>query len=156
MSYNGIGLKTAKGSSTSGHIQQSLAHNNEGKNMRNFLSRVEKKNKPHKRAPPRKQESMILHLSKREIELRVSEYRDRLEDDDTLTDDVIDSRCIEYRKKLLLEQEQSKKDERLRTAYVSRKARDCREHASDQEERNGDRKSGARNFKSTREDLNSS
>ncbi|KAH3902159.1 U2-type spliceosomal complex subunit CWC21 SCDLUD_001972 [Saccharomycodes ludwigii] len=39
MSYNGIGLKSAKGSSTSGHVQKSLVKTNDSLKNKNYLKR---------------------------------------------------------------------------------------------------------------------
>ncbi|CUS24425.1 LAQU0S16e01420g1_1 [Lachancea quebecensis] len=134
MSYDGIGLKSAKGSSTSGHIQQSLALNTERKNVKNFLSRVEKQQKrPKPNAQSKhKDESILKHLNKREVELRVSEYRDTLEEDDSLSDASIDAKCEEYRKKVALQLQKERDDEKLRNAYVSRSKRQAESGATDQ------------------------
>lgn len=123
MSYNGIGLKTAKGSSTSGHIQQSLANNLKRNNTKNYLSRVTKKNSTSNSPKAVKDNELIRHLNKRELELRVSEYRDGLEEDDSLDDETIEEKCRQFRSKLAKQVEELKKHERLRSAYVSRKKR---------------------------------
>lgn len=99
MSYNGIGLSSAKGSSTSGFVQQSLAFNADSKNARNS-NRAGSDKKVVKQ-----DETIKAHKARREIELLVSEYRDKLEDaaeeDHNLSDSVIDEKCKEYRESLL-------------------------------------------------------
>ena len=137
MSYNGIGLKSAKGSSTSGYIQKSLA-DNEGSINKNYLKRkserlhkVQKlKEKEARRrlldiAGGRKDKSITEHLSKREIELRVSELRDELEDaqekDASITNEYIEETCQRLRKELTEEFSESQRIARL---YRSRKERE--------------------------------
>ncbi|SCU92845.1 LAMI_0E12288g1_1 [Lachancea mirantina] len=120
MSYNGIGLRSAKGSSTSGHIQQSLAFNENRKGVKNFLNRVEKK-KP-RQTVRQKDQSIINHMEKREIELRVSEHRDMLEEEG-LDDPTIEARCEEFRKKIATVVEKERADEKTRNAYKSRRLR---------------------------------
>ncbi|SCU85067.1 LADA_0D05512g1_1 [Lachancea dasiensis] len=135
MSFNGIGLKSAKGSSTSGHVQQSLVSSQDRKNAKDYLNRVEKtkalRPKASKNKPNRKDESILKHLSRRELELRVSEYRDNLEDMQELDKAEIDAKCQEYREQLAAEREVEEKDEKLRTAYVSRKRRTAKDEGSE-------------------------
>ncbi|CCF58448.1 hypothetical protein KAFR_0E02960 [Kazachstania africana CBS 2517] len=128
MSYNGIGLKSAKGSSTSGHIQKSLASSGNEKYTRS-LQHYKKRQAEALRTPQqvrsgKKDKSILLHLNKRNIELQVSEYRDVLEEqqakDESLTDDVVDSKCNGLREKLLKEWEE---EQRLSKAYKSRDKR---------------------------------
>ncbi|SCU95247.1 LANO_0E09758g1_1 [Lachancea nothofagi CBS 11611] len=138
MSFNGIGLKSAKGSSTSGHIQQSLALNKDRKNVKNFQNRIEK-SKDHTKSkfkPIRKDKSILEHLSQREVELRVSEYRDKLEDNDELDDAAIDAKCHEYREKLAAEWKKEQEDEKVRGAYVSRRKR----HKNDDKEKEAEKR----------------
>ena len=137
MSYNGIGLKSAKGSSTSGYIQKSLA-DNEGSINKNYLKRKNerlhkvqklKEKEARKRlldiAGGRKDKSITEHLNKREIELRVSELRDKLENaqekDTSITDEYIEETCRDYVKELTEEFSESQRIARL---YRSRKERE--------------------------------
>lgn len=148
MSYNGIGLKSAKGSSTSGHIQKSLASNDERISLLNYKARklqkqrnTVKEDNDNNRIKKISQlkivkngifikqihNSMIKHLSKREIELRVSELRDCLEDDrennskkTKLTDSEIDQRCNALREELVKEEQERVQ---LLNRYRSRKNR---------------------------------
>ncbi|CDO93290.1 unnamed protein product [Kluyveromyces dobzhanskii CBS 2104] len=99
MSYNGIGLSSAKGSSTSGYVQQSLALNNKKRDRHAERSKTYQTNELR---PVVQDESVLAHKVKREVELLVSEYRDKLEDSqDDLSEDVIDEKCDIYRKSLI-------------------------------------------------------
>lgn len=142
MSYNGIGLKSAKGSSTSGHIQRSLAHNDESKRtqLKNYTARrkADKIDKPNgqssesiQKAKLPSQESLVKHLNRRQIEVAVSELRDELEDAD-VEEEVIEQRCDELRKKLLKEQET---EQRISKLYQTRSQRlkEAGERQSDEE-----------------------
>lgn len=98
MSYNGIGLPSAKGSSTSAYVQQSLAFNAKRQNTK----AEPKKADTHEQRTFVQDESIILHKARREIEVLVSEYRDTLEDDPAeFSDDTIEKKCEEYRNSLL-------------------------------------------------------
>lgn len=154
MSYNGIGLKSAKGSSTSGHVQRSLASDNEKTSLLNYKARKQQQHKKEarkksddrvKKLSPlhgdRKKDaveihrSLVNHLSRRDIELQVSELRDRLEDDRDdgkidITDDAIDEKCQALREKL---NKEAKEKERLSNIYKSRKQR-TQEGADDDED----------------------
>ncbi|GAV55044.1 hypothetical protein ZYGR_0AS03670 [Zygosaccharomyces rouxii] len=115
MSYNNVGLKTAKGSSTSGHIQRSLA-SHDGSNQ-NYNRRNQRVERPRTREPvghKPKDSRLVDHLQRREIELQVSDLRDQLEDgsDD---DETIDQKCNELREKL---------SNTRKTTYTSRKERE--------------------------------
>lgn len=131
MSYNGIGLKSAKGSSTSGHIQRSLASKDEGNEikLKNYEARKREKSRESNRSnegirKTRKplvenQKKIISHLNKRQIEVSVSELRDKLEDDD-IEEETIEKRCDELRKALI---EQWETERRISNVYRSRAER---------------------------------
>ncbi|SMN20935.1 similar to Saccharomyces cerevisiae YDR482C CWC21 Protein involved in RNA splicing by the spliceosome [Maudiozyma saulgeensis] len=134
MSYNGIGLPSAKGSSTSGHIQRSLASTedrdkNKGKaflkrqaEAKRLKNRIDTNRVQKIDARDKNSVSDVKRDSLREIELRVSELRDNLEDkmdassDSELTPEDIDKQCQQLRDRL-------KKDYRTRTAYTARDKR---------------------------------
>lgn len=126
MSYNGIGLKSAKGSSTSGHVQRSLASNNrrrlQGSQQQRQQGQNAIKKASHDKAnrPLAVQKQMETHMEKREIEVQVSELRDRLEEDESLPEDQIDKRCEALRAKLTSEWQEQ---QRVSSLYTSRKAR---------------------------------
>lgn len=119
MSYNNIGLKSAKGSSTSGRIQRSLA--SDSKHNQNYNKRKGRVTRERQEAT--RQDSKLLdHICKREIEVRVSEYRDELEEgsDD---DEAIDRKCEELRNELKSRQQQQQQPERSSHIYRTRQER---------------------------------
>ncbi|CAL9737231.1 pre-mRNA-splicing factor Cwc21p [Monosporozyma servazzii] len=155
MSYNGIGLKSAKGSSTSGHVQRSLASDNEKTSLLNYKARKQQQHKKDvkgrsdhriKKFSPLNRDgnkdvvgvhhSLVKHLSKRDIELQVSELRDHLEDDRDdgkieITNEDIDKKCNALREKL---NKEAKEKERLSNLYKSRKQRTQEEEEEEEEE----------------------
>lgn len=94
MSSN-VGLSTPRGSGTSGYVQRNLS----------FI-------KPRDSAPPPKDidtlkyrqrqpdKGILEHDRRREIEVKVFELRDRLEEDGEIDEDEIDERCSKLRAKL--------------------------------------------------------
>lgn len=104
MSYNGIGLQTARGSGTSGHIQTNLAKR-DVKPKRRKIAVQDTRNRLELGSAIRK------HNSKREIQVKCMELRDELEDQG-LDDEVIDNRVQELKQKLEKDGEQeNEKDE---------------------------------------------
>lgn len=133
MSYNGIGLPSAKGSSTSGHIQRSLASNNERDNIKKkgYLLRQKKTQKKAVKKVEHHSETaeQTKRNNLRDIELQVSELRDKLEDEmdddnETITQEVIDDKCQKLRERLL-------NDMKVRTAYTNRTKRDSQKPSDD-------------------------
>ena len=97
MSYNGIGLPSAKGSATSGHVQRSLAR--PPRATKNHVSK-----NTHARRAHTPDASVRAHARAREVELRVAQLRDTLEDKQDrgsdITDAEIDARCAALRREL--------------------------------------------------------
>ncbi|CAI4387850.1 ALI_HP2_G0033100.mRNA.1.CDS.1 [Saccharomyces cerevisiae] len=126
MSYNGIGLKSAKGSSTSGHVQRSLASNNRRRPQGSQQQRQQRQNAikkaSHDKAsrPLAVQKQIETHMEKREIEVQVSELRDRLEEEETLSEEQIDKKCEALRAKLTNEWQEQ---QRMSSLYTPRKVR---------------------------------
>ncbi|AMD20769.1 HDR026Cp [Eremothecium sinecaudum] len=129
MSYNGIGLKTAKGSSTSGYVVKSLADNNEKRDAKNYQSRQYRNTKEQTSVGTKVtnvrnvDNSISQRNSKREVEVKVSELRDRLEDEGNDDEDVIDVKCNELRSKLLSQMNES---QQISNAYIPRSQRDSK------------------------------
>lgn len=98
MSYNGIGLSTARGSGTNGYIQKNTTRVSESK----YKRRQENKRQSEKVAKlvTVKDKSLVDRERRREIELRVSELRDELEDQD-MDGELIDEKCDQLRQELL-------------------------------------------------------
>lgn len=111
--YNGIGLATARGSGTNGHVQRNLSFVRQGKkdNVKykneSDLTRAEVINN---RQP---NEDILEHERKRKIEVKVLEFEEILEEQDDLTPDEIALKVQTFREKLLGENEaeQLPKDE---------------------------------------------
>jgi serine/arginine repetitive matrix protein 2 len=104
--YNGVGLKTARGSGTSGYIQRNLSF------AKPFAS---------KRAgpgatdlgPPKAQRKpsldLLLHQHKRQIEVECLEYEEELRDSKEYTEEVIKEKVNSHRRKQLARLEASLK-----------------------------------------------
>ncbi|OUM52113.1 hypothetical protein BVG19_g1271 [[Candida] boidinii] len=123
MSYNGIGLKSARGSGTNGYVQRNLSnikekYDTDGAQNKQYQRRKQLKSYSDKKYDKndkliRSSNSLKLelydHQMKRELELKVMEYRDKLEDefeeegsDDTEDTDLIIEKLVkEYREKLI-------------------------------------------------------
>ena len=117
MSYNGIGLKSAKGSSTSGYIQRNLGDirvskqgENEGKKYKqrqlNSIKREKvekdiKRNTSNNKQLIENDKELIKHEIRKRNEIKIMEFRDKIEEDNPeLDDDKIDTMVNEYREKL--------------------------------------------------------
>lgn len=117
MSYNGIGLKSAKGSSTSGYIQRNLGDirvskqgENEGKKYKqrqlNTIKREKvekdiKRNTSNNKQLIENDKELIKHEIRKRNEIKIMEFRDKIEEDNPeLDDDKIDEMVNEYREKL--------------------------------------------------------
>lgn len=77
MSYDNVGLSTPRGSGTSGYVQRSLAHmkpRDRGAPYPRDLDSLK-----HRQRQPDK--DILEHDRKREVEVKVFELRDRLEDE---------------------------------------------------------------------------
>lgn len=99
--YNNIGLKTVRGSGTNGYIQTNLAAL--PANWKRFRGRrrgfdseePDKKNKLYKPS-----QDLIDHNKKRAVEVKVFEYREKLEDQD-FEEENIEEKVTAYRKYML-------------------------------------------------------
>ncbi|GAB7354779.1 hypothetical protein MBLNU459_g5177t1 [Dothideomycetes sp. NU459] len=101
MSSN-VGLNTPRGSGTSGYVQRNLSHLKPRDNgagapygAKDFDSFKHRQRQPD--------QEILEHDRKREIEVKVFELRDRLEDEG-VDDDDIEDQCTALRKKLAAEQ----------------------------------------------------
>ncbi|RFU79007.1 pre-mrna-splicing factor cwc21 [Trichoderma arundinaceum] len=93
-----VGLSTPRGSGTSGYVQRNLAHIR----PRDYGAPYPKDRDSmrHKQRQPDK--AILEHDRKREIEVKVFDLRDQLEEEE-VEEEEIDRRCDELRKKLLSE-----------------------------------------------------
>ncbi|KAM5345404.1 hypothetical protein ACJ41O_011266 [Fusarium nematophilum] len=93
-----VGLSTPRGSGTSGYVQRNLAHikpRDYGAPYPRDLDSLR-----HKQRQPDK--GILEHDRKREVEVKVFDLRDKLEEEE-VDEDEIERRCDELRQKLLAE-----------------------------------------------------
>ncbi|KAI1412940.1 cwf21-domain-containing protein [Hypoxylon sp. FL1857] len=91
-----VGLSTPRGSGTSGYVQRNLAH----LKPRDRAAPYNTKDLDHLKHRQRQPDKEILeHDRKREVEVKVFELRDQLEDEG-VDEDEIDKRCDALRKEL--------------------------------------------------------
>ena len=102
--YNGIGLKTVRGTSTSGYVQRNKSHVNPSWIRKRVLKQTpaDVLRKQRKLDP-----ELIIHRRKRQVEVKLCEERIKMEDAGILTKESIDIKINKLRKELLekLEQE---------------------------------------------------
>ncbi|KAK0722996.1 cwf21 domain-containing protein [Lasiosphaeria miniovina] len=92
-----VGLSTPRGSGTSGYVQRNLAHTRPRDKAAPYQPR-ESDNLRHKQRLPDK--GLLEHERKREVEVKVFELRDQLEEKG-VGEDEIDAKCDALRKQLL-------------------------------------------------------
>ncbi|KAJ9154849.1 Pre-mRNA-splicing factor CWC21 [Pleurostoma richardsiae] len=98
-----VGLATPRGSGTSGYVQRNLAHMRPRESAAPYPKDLDSLR--HRQRQPDK--GILEHDRKREVEVKVFELRDQLEDEG-VDEDEIDERCDALRKKLLGEQEKGR------------------------------------------------
>ncbi|RCK63082.1 Pre-mRNA-splicing factor CWC21 [Candida viswanathii] len=117
MSYNGIGLQSVRGSSTSGHVQKNLSskvskpgfHESRKKKSHDAELATKLENTTKEKAVDEEiSKELKDHESLRKIEVRCMDLRDSLEDDDELDDGEIDKRVNQLREKLTKELKEGK------------------------------------------------
>ncbi|KAI0392926.1 pre-mRNA splicing factor CWC21 [Xylariaceae sp. FL0594] len=92
-----VGLSTPRGSGTSGYVQRNLAHMRPRDRAAPYPQPRDLDSLRHRQRLPDK--GILEHDRKREIEVRVFELRDKLEDEG-LEEEEIDRRCDLLRKEL--------------------------------------------------------
>jgi serine/arginine repetitive matrix protein 2 len=110
MSYNGIGLKTARGSGTNGYVQRSLANIRHKPQTPYSRDRDDKPQTKTRRANP----EIMEHDRKRDIEVKCLELQDELEEQG-----YVGSKTVAYYSRLD-EDEIEKKVAILRKELMSR------------------------------------
>ncbi|KAM0713473.1 hypothetical protein Q7P37_010435 [Cladosporium fusiforme] len=103
MSSN-VGLSTPRGSGTSGYVQRNLSNLKPRDNAAPYPSADAIQDLKHRQRQPDKE--ILEHERKRDIEVKVFELRDRLEEEG-IDEDEIDTQCDSLRKKLTTEQARS-------------------------------------------------
>ncbi|KAI9167461.1 Pre-mRNA-splicing factor CWC21 [Paramyrothecium foliicola] len=107
-----VGLSTPRGSGTSGYVQRNLAH----MKPRDYGAPYPKDTDTlrHKQRQPDK--AILEHDRKREVEVKVFDLRDQLEEEE-VDEDEIEKRCNELREKLLAEMNSNKKSAGSRKTF---------------------------------------
>ncbi len=113
--YNGIGLKTARGTGTNGYIQRNLS---------NVRPRDNPFTKPASSSAPdvrhtQPDAAILEHERKRRVEVRCMELRIQLEDDD-VPDDEIELQVQALREKLTAQLEQQREEEAVSKVDAAR------------------------------------
>ncbi|EMR67790.1 putative pre-mrna-splicing factor cwc21 protein [Eutypa lata UCREL1] len=98
-----VGLSTPRGSGTSGYVQRNLAHMRPRDRAAPYPPKDFDSLKHRQRQPDRE---ILEHDRKREVEVKVFELRDQLEDEG-IDEDEIDTRCDALREVLLAEMNSS-------------------------------------------------
>jgi len=101
MTYNGIGLMTARGSGTNGYVQANLANVFLPKQKSQYLTEEDIK-KAEAEINRKPNQELLTHEKKRRVELKCLELQDLMEEQG-YKDDEIAQKVNEYRT-LLLEQ----------------------------------------------------
>ena len=121
--YNGIGLTTARGSGTSGYVQTNKFHRDASRLTRDGHDGGSKRSRDAEgsRGQPVKRRGMsdaiLAHNAKREIEVRVAELAERLEEDPTLSEEDRRVKTDALRREL-----EVKLDERRRSEAAMKRA----------------------------------
>ncbi|KAK4123229.1 cwf21-domain-containing protein [Parathielavia appendiculata] len=111
-----VGLATPRGSGTSGYVQRNLAHMKPRDMAAPYLPRnSDADSMRHK--PRQPDQGLLEHDRKREVEVKVFELRDKLEEEG-VEEEEIESQCDELRKKLLAEMEMNSRDSDRRRGGV--------------------------------------
>lgn len=77
--YNGIGLQTARGSGTNGHVQRNFAAVRPGKREANSYKTEEDLAKLDRQINKAPNQEILDHERKRKIEVKCAEYEENLE-----------------------------------------------------------------------------
>ncbi|KAI1094742.1 cwf21-domain-containing protein [Rostrohypoxylon terebratum] len=101
-----VGLSTPRGSGTSGYVQRNLAHLKPRDRPAPYNTKDFDAMKHRQRQPDK---DILEHDRKREVEIKVLELRDKLEDEGC-TEEEMDKQCDELRKKLQAKMAQSGAD----------------------------------------------
>eukprot|EP01082_Thalassiosira_pseudonana_P003436 g3364.t1 g3364 contig12:1929440-1930440(-) len=134
--YNGIGLQSVRGTATSGHVQHNAGHvRNSSRRHRTWRNATDgrrdgggpgrggngKRHLLTEEALKDGASSLALHEKKRQLEVRLLELRDRLEEEGRLNDDDIDLE-VGYERKRTLErwENEEKENERRRQMVLER------------------------------------
>ncbi|KAK4169283.1 putative pre-mrna-splicing factor cwc21 protein [Cladorrhinum sp. PSN259] len=102
-----VGLSTPRGSGTSGYVQRNLAHMRPRDKAAPYAPRDSSSLSQSHHIQRQPDKGLLEHDRKREIEVKVFELRDKLEEEGELQEEEIDEQCDILRKKLLAEQQEN-------------------------------------------------
>lgn len=133
--YNGIGLQTARGSGTNGHVQRNLSFVRQGKkdNVKYKTEAELAKAESINNRPPN--EEILEHERKRKIEVKILEFQDVLEEKD-YTPEEIAAKVQAYRDRLLNETSAEKDAELPKDEFGRYAVRETHQIAAAKHEKN--------------------
>lgn len=133
--YNGIGLQTARGSGTNGHVQRNLSFVRQGKkdNVKYKTEAELAKAETINNRPPN--EEILEHERKRKIEVKILEFQDVLEEGD-YTPEEIAAKVQAYRERLLNETSTDKDTELPKDEFGRYAVRETHQIAAAKHEKN--------------------
>ena len=100
--YNGIGLKTVRGTSTSGFVQRNKSHIKPSwRRKREVKQTAADVLRKRRRLDP----ELVLHEKKRQVEVRLCEERIRMEEEAVMSKDAVEEKIVELRADLLKKME---------------------------------------------------
>ncbi|KAK4222078.1 cwf21 domain-containing protein [Podospora fimiseda] len=106
-----VGLSTPRGSGTSGYIQRNLAQMRPRDRASPYTTTTSSPlSQSHSHIQRQPDKGLLEHDRKRQVEVKVFELRDKLEEEGKLDQEEIDEQCDALRKKLLAEQEKTAKN----------------------------------------------
>jgi len=94
--YNGIGLASVRGSATNGYVQRNLSFVRRDRVRANQESAIDAYLPP---APKRANPEILEHERKRQIELKILQFREAMEERN-YSEDEIEAKVAEIRKQL--------------------------------------------------------
>lgn len=123
--YNGIGLKTARGSGTNGYVTKNFAHVREGARKPYTPNSFDHVSKPDiKKA----NSQILMHEQRKKIESRLYDMRVRLEEKGNYTAQQIDEMITKERKELTEEAEHNLHKSQSRFGFAKKLVAQEREH----------------------------
>lgn len=123
--YNGIGLKTARGSGTNGYVTKNFAYVKETTRKPYGPPSFDHISKPEiKKA----NSQILMHEQKKKIESQLFDMRTRLEEKGSYTPEQIDEMIAKERKELYKEMEHNQHKSQSRFGYAKKLAEQDREY----------------------------
>jgi serine/arginine repetitive matrix protein 2 len=115
--YNGIGLKTPRGSGTNGYVVRNLSFL---RPRQNNTGNVKPEDVEPPKPRPKPTDQVLIHREKRQIEIDLLELRDELERDGELGAAEIEAKIAGTRKKLLARLEEKTRNNKEQVLAVEK------------------------------------